>query len=143
LQGTDSHNPWTKEWGQVREWRHSGYHKGGSPENRIYILKLHRYLDPPVAQDLIERDPEYFASDTELLDECVVARRSLRDLGREECLDHFMECRKAELSFVASANKDKAVAELKETVRHLKTIGPEEEERYGAPLRRWIAALSG
>lgn len=29
------------------EWRSSAYHRGGNAANRIYVPRLHRYLDPP------------------------------------------------------------------------------------------------
>jgi hypothetical protein len=119
------------------EWRDSGYHRGGTAENRVYVLKLHRYLDSPLAQVLLDKDPEYFAGDTELLSECVDAERPLNTLSQAECLDHFLECRKQELEFVASNPASAAVAEIDETLKRLKVIGPMEKERYGTSLKKW------
>ena len=69
--------------------RNSGYHKGGTADNRIYILKLHRYLDPPVAQALLDKDPEYFGTDTDLLSECVTVGRPLTNLSQAEVFGSF------------------------------------------------------
>ncbi len=123
------------------EWRDSGYHKGGTAATRVYILKLHQFLDAPAAQALIDRDPEYFANDTDLLSECAEGERPLDDLGLAECLDHFMECRKLEMDFVASEPIESAIEELTETVERMAEM-PLEREKYGKPLSRWIAALT-
>jgi len=123
------------------EWRHSGYHRGGTALNRIYVLKLHRYLDPPAAQHIIEVDPEYFASDSELLSECVGIGRGLSDLTLSECLDHFMECRLSEMTFVNTSPLEEAAAELEATVAHLGAIGPLEREQYGESLAKWAQVL--
>jgi hypothetical protein len=119
------------------EWRDSGYHKGGTAENRIYVLKLHRYLDPPLAQALLDKDAEYFGGDTDLLSECVEAKRSLETLSQAECLDHFMECRRQEIDFVTSNPASAALAEIDETLKRLEAIGPLEKQRYGASLKKW------
>ena len=123
------------------DWRDSGYHRGGTAVHRIYVPKLHRYLDPPTAQHIIEEDPEYFAADSELLSECVGVGRNLAELSLAECLDHFMECRLAEMMFVNTNPLASAVAELKETVQHLEAIGPLEVQQYGSSLGRWAEVL--
>lgn len=123
------------------EWRDSGYHRGSTAANRIYILKLHRYLDPPHAQDLLDKDAEYFAMDTDLLAACVNARRSLTDLTPAECHDHFMECRQSEIEFVSSQSVGDAIAELQETVDRLASVGELESAEYGPSLGRWGAAI--
>jgi len=125
------------------EWRDSGYHRGGTAENRVYVLKLHRYLDPPLAQVLLGRDPEYFGGDTELLSECVDAHRPLDTLSQAECLDHFLECRKQELEFVGSYPASAAIAEIDETLKRLKAVGPMEKERYGTSLKKWRDVVVG
>jgi hypothetical protein len=124
------------------EWRDSTYHKGGLASNRIYIYKLHRYLAPEVAQGLIDKDPDYFASDTDLLSECVTQRRPLFELSQAECLDHFMECRHMELEFIKSQSLVDAIAELNTTNEHLTEIGPVERNEYGDSLARWVDALT-
>ncbi len=123
------------------EWRDSGYHRGGTAATRVYLLKLHRFLDAPAAQALIENDPEYFGGDTDILADCVASNRSLTDLSLDECLDHFMECRKLEMDFVSSQPVAVSIAELRETIDHLKPM-PLESEKYGTSLHHWIAALS-
>lgn len=124
------------------EWRDSGYHKGGSPDNRIYIPKLHRYLDPAAAQALIERDPEYFAYDSDLLGECVDSNRSLLDLSQAECLDHFIECRAYEIAFVQNFDINAVVDEFSRTCERLKQIGQLEYEKYGTSLDCWSKAFA-
>jgi hypothetical protein len=124
------------------EWRDSGYHRGDTAMTRVYILKLHRYLDAPEAQNIIDKDSEYFAEDTELLSECISTGRRLTDLTLVECLDHFMECRYAEMDFVANNPISRAKDELKETYEHLKKIGPEELTKYGTSLNKWWESLA-
>lgn len=124
------------------EWRDSGYHRGGTAMTRVYILKLHRYLDAPEAQNIIDKDSEYFAEDTELLSECASSGRRLTDLTLVECLDHFMECRYAEMEFVANNPIGTAVSGLEETCKHLEKMGPLEMEKYGTSLNRWREALA-
>lgn len=123
------------------EWRDSGYHRGGTAMIRVYIPKVHRYLDAPAAQRLIDTDPDYFAS-TDLLAEYASGRKRLADdLTLMEALDHFMECRYNEIQFVADAPVAQALAELETTCEHLEAIGPLEYERYGTSLRRWADSL--
>ena len=124
------------------EWPDSGYHRGGTAMTRVYVMKLHRYLDAPDAQHIIERDPEYFADDTELLSECAATGRRLSDLTQAECLDHFMECRYAEMEFVSNNSLASAARELGETCDHLERIGPIEANKYGVSLKRWADALT-
>jgi hypothetical protein len=119
------------------EWRDSGYHRGGTAENRIYVLKLHRYLDPPLAQVLLDKDADYFGRDTDLLSECIEANRPLESLTQAESLDHFLECRNQEIDFVTSNPASAAIAEIDETLSRLEAIGPLEKEKYGASLARW------
>jgi hypothetical protein len=125
------------------EWRSSNYHRGGTAMARIYILKLHRYLDAPTAQHIIDQDSEgYFVSDSKLLMDCVSTGRKLTELSLIESLDHFMECRSKEISFVAANNISKAIKELNNTCEYLNKIGPLESEKFGSSLLRWISALS-
>ncbi len=123
------------------EWRSSKYHRGGTAMTRIYVLKLHRYLDAPTAQHIINKDPEYFARDSDLLAECANSGKKLTDLTVIECLDHFMECRHMEMQFVFNNTMSAAVAELEETCKHLEKIGPFEKEKYGDSLNRWKTVL--
>lgn len=123
------------------EWRESGYHKGGNALNRIYIYQLHRYLDPQLAQSLIDSKPEYFIADFEILDNCYNSGRPLDSLSREECLDHFMECRKREMDFVHENTIHEISAQLSETIDVLSDIGPIESRRYGSSLQTWTNTL--
>ena len=123
------------------EWRDSGYHRGGTAMTRIYVPKVHRYLDAPAAQNLIEADPDYFASDTDLLGDCVESGRQLTDVTLVEALDHFMECRYAEIQFVTRHAASEAIAELEETCQHLTQVGPLESTKYGTSLARWADTL--
>jgi hypothetical protein len=123
------------------EWRDSGYHRGGTATNRVYVLKLHRYLDGPLAQTLIDKDAEYFGMDTELLAGCVDGQRPLTTLSQAECLDHFIECRKMELDFVSSNSVGNAIQEIEDTLDHLDEVGPLERMNYGASLERWRDAI--
>jgi hypothetical protein len=124
------------------EWRDSGYHRGGTAATRIYILKLHRYVDAPAAQTLVGRDPDYFGSDSEIIAGYVEAGVSLVNMPLAESLDHFMECRRQELEFVEKQSRSEAVQELAETQRRLKSIGTLESEEYGPSLRRWENSIS-
>jgi hypothetical protein len=122
------------------EWRDSGYHRGGTASTRVYILKLHRYLDAPAAQALIDFDPDYFGSDTEILTEYIEAGKPLDDMSTEDALNHFMQCRKLEIDFVANQSLVDAISELRQT---LAVLEPKELERheYGASLERWANVL--
>ncbi len=123
------------------EWRDSGYHRGGTAAIRLYSLRLHRYLDLPVFQNLIDHDAEYFGGDTDILSACVVEKRSLLTLSNRESLEHFVYCRKTELEFVATNPVESAVDELNETIDHLEGIGPDEIDNYGMHLKLWRDAL--
>ena len=124
------------------EWRDSGYHRGGTASIRIYLQKLHRYIDAPAAQNLIDNDPDYFGRDSEILSGYVDSRRSVVDMSQQETLHHFMECRKQELEFVESHSISEAISELNTTISKLKKIGPLEHEKYGDSLGRWRDAIS-
>lgn len=123
------------------EWRDSGYHRGGTAMIRVYVPRVHRYLDAPAAQHIIDIDPDYFAS-TDLLAEYTSGRKRLADdLTLIEALDHFMECRYNETQFVADRPVEEAITELETTCKHLEAIGPLEHEKYGTSLRRWVDCL--
>jgi len=124
------------------EWRDSGYHRGGSASTRVYILKLHRFIDAPAAQALIDQDPEYFGEDTDILANYVQSNQPLDDMSQEEALDHFMECRKLEVDFVMENDLATASGELRETLKRLDEM-PLERERYGDSLETWADVLEG
>jgi hypothetical protein len=125
------------------EWRDSGYHKGGTAETRVYIPKLHRFLDAAAAQTLINANTEYFTSDSDLLSEYAAAQKPVTQITAAEALDHFMQCRYQEMTFVDSQPLMGALSELQETIKVLKKIGPLQLEQFGQSLRRWIASLTG
>lgn len=122
------------------EWRDSGYHKGGTAATRVYMPKLHQFLDAPVAQTIIDIDKDYFGSGTDVLEACVSTDRPLSSLSLEECLDHFMECRANEIEFVRNNALSHAVEELQATIEKLQAHKLE-REKFGVPLERWISAL--
>ena len=119
------------------EWRDSGYHRGGTAEIRLYIPKLHRFLDPASAQSLIDSNPEHFTSNSDLLSEYVLANKPLTLVSLQEALDHFMESRQQEINSVRESSLGMLTGELQETVSVLKAIGQLETERYGLSLSRW------
>lgn len=123
------------------EWRDSGYHKGGTAISRIYLLKLHRYVDPPTAQALIACDPDYFGKDTEIIAGYVESDLSVVGMSKQEALEHFLECRREEFAFLASSSLIEAAAELDETLAKLEAAGPLEFEKFGPSLRRWRECL--
>ena len=123
------------------EWRDSGYHRGGTAVNRVYIYQLHRYLDAPAAQAIIISDPDYFAADSDLLSEYRAAGQSLVSLEQDECLDHFMECRMREVESVKKNKVGELANELRETVKRLSAIGPLELKKYGTSLQKWAEVL--
>lgn len=124
------------------EWRDSSYHRGGSAQTRVYVLKLHRYVDSAAAQSLIDKDPEYFGVGSSIMASYIDAGESVVDMSLAHALDHFMECRHAELQFVASHSTTDAAAELEETVSRLEEIGPLEAEKFGESLDRWREIIS-
>jgi hypothetical protein len=124
------------------EWRDSGYHRGGTAILRIYMPRLHKYLDVPAAQNLLDKDADYFAGDSDLLSECASGGRPLADLSQEECLDHFLECRRDEIAFVDLQGLAPARAELQETLNKLTGVGPFERQTYGPSLEQWHAATA-
>jgi hypothetical protein len=123
------------------EWRDSGYHRGGSAEIRLYMPKLHRFINPAEAQILIEKDAAYFTADSELLTEYAAANKPLTAIQPAEALDHFMDSRDQEIQFVRQNSEDVITAELRETIKRLNKIGQLEAERYGISLSRWTDAL--
>ena len=124
------------------EWRDSGYHRGGTAEIRLYIPKLHRFLDTASAQVLIDKNPEHFTSNSDLLSEYALASKPLTLVSLQEALDHFMESRQQEINSVRDNPLSVLVTELRETVNVLKAIGQLETERYGQSLIRWSNVLS-
>ena len=108
---------------------------------RIYLLKLHRYMDAPSAQSLIDRDPDYFGGDSEIISDYVESKKSVVDMSSGEAIEHFIECRRQELEFVGSRPRGDAISELNDTLSRLKTIGPLELEKYGDSLVRWRDAI--
>jgi len=124
------------------EWRDSGYHRGGTAEVRLYIPKLHRFLDPAGAQTLVDRGTDYFTSDSDLLSEYALAKKPLTQVQSQEALDHFMECRQQEIEFVRANSVEALTAELDQTVLALSDIGGLELEIYGQSLGRWSNILS-
>jgi hypothetical protein len=124
------------------EWRDSGYHRGGTAEIRLYIPKLHRFLDAANAQSLVSRNQEYFTADSDLLTEYALANKPLTSVTLQEALDHFMESRQREIEAVGASTLEILKGELLETVEVLKHIGQLELETYGASLGRWATVLS-
>ena len=124
------------------EWRDSGYHRGGTAEVRIYIPKLHRFLDPAAAQALIQKDRAYFTADSDLLSGYALASKPLTEVQAPEALDHFMESRYQEIALVRTGSLDTTVAELNETVNRLQNIGELEMENYGRSLQRWSEVIA-
>lgn len=124
------------------EWRDSGYHRGGSAEVRIYIPKLHRFLNPAEAQGLIAADAAYFTADSDLLTEYATSKKPLTEVPPQQALDHFMESRYQEMQFVRDHSETEIADELRETVRRLSDIGELEAERFGLSLARWADRIS-
>jgi hypothetical protein len=105
------------------------------------MLKLHRYLDPPVAQNLIDKDPEYFGTDTEFMSDCLGNGRSMVDANLAECLDHFLECRNIEMETIKKKTKEQVIDDLEETIGRLQGVGRLESEQFSPALQNWVAAL--
>ena len=124
------------------EWRDSGYHRGGTADIRIYVPKLHRFIGAPQVQSLIDRDPDYFGSDSELLSNCIEGQQPVTEVVLGEALEHFMECRRAELDFIESKGLPAARIELAETIEHLKALGKLELDEYGSSLQRWSNVIA-
>lgn len=122
------------------EWRDSGYHRGGTAEKRIYIPKLHRFLEPAKAQLVINADPDHFASDSDLLAECVASKRPLDAISLEEALDHFLDTRRQELEFVKQHPIEEILRKLSETIVILENLG-ELERSFARSLSSWRDAL--
>lgn len=123
------------------EWRDSGYHRGGSAYLRIYIPKLHRFLNPVEAQSLIAADQDYFTADSDLLSDFSAAKRPLIEVQSAQATDHFMESRYQEIRFVKDHTEADIVAELRETVKRLSDIGELEAQRFGTSLSKWANAI--
>jgi hypothetical protein len=124
------------------EWRDSGYHRGGTADIRLYMPKLHRFLDTANAQSLVSRNQEYFTADSDLLTEYALAQKPLTAVTLQEALDHFMESRQREIESVRAKTLGDLTKELLQTVEVLKSIGQLEAETYGSSLSRWAVALS-
>ena len=120
--------------------RKSGYHRGGTAEKRIYIPKLHRFLEPARAQVLLNASL-YFSQDSELLEECMSTSVPLDSLAPSRITQHFMESRDGEMQFVADSDIGSIVAELRETVAALSDVGPV-EQTYSQSLERWANVMA-
>lgn len=123
------------------EWRDSGYHRGGTAEKRIYIPKIHRFLEPAKAQQLLDRDPSFFSEGAKLISECVKNQRPLDKVSLAEALEHFMECRKLEMEFVESNSVDQLKAELSATIAVVENFA-EIGKEYIDSLTAWRGAIS-
>lgn len=127
------------------EWRTSGYHKGGTAEKRIYVPRLHQFLEPTVAENLILGDVEFFTEGTTILKKLIQDKVGLATIPTEVALDHFMESRRKEIAFVAQHSIAEIRADLDATVQHMdeKQQGEEGlEETYHEGLRRWSASMT-
>lgn len=123
------------------EWRDSRYNKGGTAEKRIYMPRLHRFLDPIRAEALLREDPEFFAGDSEFLSEIVHTERSFADVTLEEALDHFMASRREEMAFVTRSTPAAIAEQLAQTATRLDNLG-ELEQQLAPSLRRWSEIIT-
>lgn len=121
------------------EWRDSNYHRGGQAGNRVYVYKLHRYLEPAAAQTLLDFHPSHFG-ESDLFIECAETGRSLVELSQAECNDHFLDCRVREIEFCESNSAADAASELGETIDVLKK-NPIMYNQYGKSLERWVKLI--
>lgn len=124
------------------EWRDSGYHRGGTAETRIYVPRLHRFLESAKVQALMDYDSDAFSADSTLLQTSVANARPIQSISLEEALDHFMECRKAELEFVSKNTQSEIAAELTVTIKVLQKMGDLGKD-YLSSLTVWREAING
>ena len=124
------------------EWRNSGYHSGGTAEKRIYLPRLHQFLEPTVAEQLILSDVAFFTEGTTILKKLIDDKSPLATVSTEVALDHFMESRRNEIAFVAQHSVAELRAELDATVQYMEQTQHELEEPLHEGLRRWSASMA-
>lgn len=123
------------------EWRASSYHKGGTAEKRIYVPRLHQFMEPTNAENLIFRDKAFFTDGSPILKKIVDANMALATISTELALDLFMEARRNEIDFVAQATKVQLKAELDTTIQFMDQLGPL-EQNYHDGLKKWSASMA-
>lgn len=122
------------------EWRHSSYHKGGTAEKRIYVPRLHRFLEPTEAQTLVTKNAAFFTENSTLLTHLVANNIGFDNITTEQALEHFMECRRNEIGFVSKSTVTQIRAELDETVAVIDHLGLI-EQGYQKSLRLWSKSM--
>jgi hypothetical protein len=130
------------------EWRDSGYHRGGTAMTRIYVLKLHRYLQANEVQELLDLFGDYFAEDSDLLSSVMSSGGTALAINQEQANEHFLACRAAELAFVDGTALPGIKQSLTEVANklnaHLAAGGTAPSAKlaeYRNTLNRWAAIL--
>lgn len=127
------------------EWRDSGYHSGGQANIRIYVPKLHRFVQANEVQFLLEAFGEFIAEDSDLLSGLLSSGGSALAVTTEQANNHFLDCRAAETKFVAEADIQAIKAELTSTADVLGTCKVKAAEvisqKGRETLLRWADAL--
>lgn len=122
------------------EWRASNYHKGGTAEKRIYLPKLHQFLEPTNAEKLILSNSAFFTEGSSMLKKIIDSKTGLATISTELALDLFMEARRNEIAFVANHNVAEIKAELDATIAFMDGLGPL-EQNYHAGLKKWSESM--
>ena len=130
------------------EWRDSSYHRGGQANVRIYIPKLHRFVQANEALILLSDFGDFFAEDSDLLSSLLRTGGSALSVTTEQANDHFLECRAAEQEFLNASNLDAVRGELQSTVEGIASVlgrcspaGKALANRYSDTLVRWVQAI--
>lgn len=130
------------------EWRDSGYHKGGVPLVRIYVPKLHRYLQGNEVQDLLDRFGRYFAEDSDLLTGILEAGGSALAITVEQANEHFLACRAQERAFLAAASLETVRSSLIDVANDAKAMATKDDKNpiatllgHATTLEKWAQSL--
>jgi hypothetical protein len=130
------------------EWRDSGYHRGGQAMTRLYVPKLHRYLQANEVQELLDQFGDYFAEDSDLLASLLSSGGSALAVSPEQANDHFLACRAAEIQFLDDTNIDgvkKSLTDVAATIdgrmSRLPAGSRDAIARYKDTLTRWVSSL--
>lgn len=127
------------------EWRDSGYHRGGQANIRIYVPKLHRFVQANEVQFLLEAFGEFIAEDSDLLSGLLSTGGSALAVTTEQANNHFLDCRAAEAKFVAESDVQAIKADLVSAADVLATCKVKAAEAISQKSRetllRWAEAL--
>lgn len=117
------------------------FRQHGTAEKRIYVPRLHRFLEPTEAQTLVTQNAAFFTEGSTLLMHLVANNIGFDNITTEQALNHFMECRRNEMDFVTKSTVAQIRAELDATVAIIDGLGLI-EQGYQKSLGLWSKSMA-